>query len=76
VRPQAVDQVTAVGRVKLPHASSIGRRRGPHRVWACAVLEGAEDQLDGAVDFSGLRCVEAACEISKAGGVDDSHLVD
>lgn len=29
-----------------------------------AVLEGAEDQLDGAVDFPGLCCVEAACEVS------------
>jgi hypothetical protein len=43
---------------------------------ACAVLERAEDQLDGPVDFSGLRCVEAACEVSEAAGVDGSHLVD
>ena len=39
-------------------------------------LESAEDQLDGSVDFSGLRCVEAACEVSEAAGVDGSHLVD
>jgi hypothetical protein len=45
-------------------------------VRACVVLEGAKDQLDGAVDFSGLSCVEAACEVSGAAGVDGSHLVD
>ena len=39
-------------------------------------LEGAEDQLDGSVDFSGLCCVEAACEVSEAAGLDGSHLVD
>jgi len=42
----------------------------------CAVLESPEDQLDGAVDFSSLRCVEAAREVSEAAGVDGSHLVD
>ena len=41
-----------------------------------STLESAEDQLDGAVDFSGLRCVEAACEVSEAAGVDCSHLID
>ena len=41
-----------------------------------ALLQGAQDQPDGAVDFSGLRCVKTAREVSKAGGVDGSHLVD
>lgn len=33
---------------------------------ALAASESAEDQLDGAVDFAGLRCIEAACEVSEA----------
>jgi hypothetical protein len=41
-----------------------------------AASEGAEDQVDGAVDFSGLCRVEAACEVSEAAGVHGSHLVD
>jgi hypothetical protein len=40
------------------------------------VLQGAEDQPDRAVDFSGLRLVKTACEVSETGGVDGSHLVD
>ena len=41
-----------------------------------AASEGAKDQVDGAVDFSGLCRVEAACEVSEAAGVHGSHLVD
>jgi hypothetical protein len=36
---------------------------------------GTEYQLDGAVDFSGFRGVQTACEASEAAGVDSSHLV-
>jgi excisionase family DNA binding protein len=41
-----------------------------------AVLKGAEDQFYGAVDFPGFGCVESACEVAEAAGVDGSHLVD
>lgn len=51
------------------------RSGGALAAWKSA-LESAEDQLDGAVDFAGLRCIEAACEVSEAARVDGSHLVD
>jgi hypothetical protein len=50
----------------------------PGHSYSCgrAVLQGAEDQPGGAVDLSGLRCVKTSCEVSEAGGIDGSHLVD
>jgi hypothetical protein len=69
--------VSEQGQADACHEQVCGDERPSRgRGYVRAGLESAEDQLDGAVDFAGLRRIEAACEVSEAARVDGSYLVD